>query len=163
MSFDSRLDRLLDGRPADLVAAVTASRMVFRVAHLLEKRIDEALQPFGIGMRDYLALNLIADNAVEPLRPSDLGATLDATRTQITRLLDGLEAKGLARRLAGAADRRSLHLALTPAGKTLVRRAAAAVHPVYAAAWNEAGPTHTARALASLRSVHAALAKPDEA
>jgi MarR family transcriptional repressor of emrRAB len=163
MTFRSRLDRLLAGRPPDLVAAVAASRMVFRVAHLLEARIDAALAPVDLEMREYLALVLIADEANEPLRPSDLSATLDATRPQITRLLDGLERKGLARRVPHVEDRRSLKLALTAAGRDRLRRAAPAVHDAYRAGWKAAGLEDTRRALALLHTVHDALAPEDAA
>ena len=56
MTQPSRLDRLLAGRPPELANAIAASRMLFRVAHLLEAHIDAALQPYGIDMREYLAL-----------------------------------------------------------------------------------------------------------
>jgi MarR family transcriptional repressor of emrRAB len=161
MGFESRLDRLLAGRPADLAAAVTASRMVFRVAHLLEARIDATLAPLGVTMREYLALVLIADDAVEPLRPSDLSATLDATRTQVTRLLDGLERKGLVKRLPHVEDRRSLQLAHTDAGRELLRRAAPSVHAAYRTGWGVAGLEDTRKALAVLRQVHDALVPED--
>ncbi|MGN6525900.1 MAG: MarR family winged helix-turn-helix transcriptional regulator [Burkholderiaceae bacterium] len=160
MSFESRLDRLLAGKPDELADAVRASRLVFRVAHLLQSRIDAALAPLGIDMREYLALVLVGDDA-DALRPSDLGATLDATRTQVTRLLDGLEARGLVRRAPNAADRRSLQLESTPAGKALTRRAAQAVHPAYAAAWAGLGPESTRRTLRALARVHGTLSGPD--
>ncbi|HEX7686302.1 MAG TPA: MarR family transcriptional regulator [Burkholderiaceae bacterium] len=160
MSFESRLDRLLAGKPEELADAVRASRLVFRVAHLLQSRIDAALAPLGIDMREYLALVLVGDDA-DALRPSDLSATLDATRTQVTRLLDGLEAKGLVRRAPNSADRRSLQLESTAAGKALTRRAAQAVHPAYAAAWSGLGPESTRRTLRALTRVHATLSGPD--
>jgi MarR family transcriptional repressor of emrRAB len=159
MGFESRLDRLLAGQPEELADAVRASRLVFRVAHLLQSRIDAALAPLGLDMREYLALVLVGDEAQAP-RPSDLGATLDATRTQVTRLLDGLEAKGLVRRAPNAADRRSLQLVLTDAGRTLARRAARAVHPAYAAAWADLGPAATRRTGHALGRVHRTLSEP---
>jgi MarR family transcriptional repressor of emrRAB len=158
MGLSSRLDRLLAGRPPELIAAVAASRLVFRVAHLMEQRIDAALAPAGLAMREYLALVLIADAAVEPLRPSDLSATLGATRTQVTRLLDGLEGKGLARRLPHDADRRSLQLGLTPAGRDLLKRAAPAAQAAYRASWKDVGTADTKQAIALLRTVHDTLA-----
>jgi len=151
----SRLDRLLAGRPPDVAHAIAASRLLFRVAHMLQARIDRALRDFGIDMRDYLALVLISDAAVEPLRPSDLSATLDATRTQITRLLDALEKKGLAQRLPGSRqDRRSLHLALTDAGRNLLRQAAPSVHAAYGEGWAAIGAGRTRQAVDLLRLMH---------
>jgi len=161
MTQPSRLDRLLAGRPPELANAVAASRMLFRVAHLLEAHIDAALEPFGIDMREYLALVLIADDAVEPLRPSDLSVTLDATRTQVTRLLDGLEKKGLAQRLPGASDRRSLQLAQTDAARELLGRAAPTVHAAYQSGWAAVGTEGTARALRVLKLLHRDLSPPD--
>jgi MarR family transcriptional repressor of emrRAB len=158
MSSISRLDRLTAGRPPDVAETIAASRMVSRVATLLERHIDSVLAPHGIDMREYLALVLIADDAVEPLRPSDLSTTLGATRTQVTRLLDGLERKGLAQRLPSEEDRRSLRLALTPAAKALLKRAVPVVHAAYASAWKDVAAAERARALKALRRVHAALA-----
>jgi MarR family transcriptional repressor of emrRAB len=162
MARPSRLDRLLSGRPPELANAIAASRLLFRVSTLLEARIDAALEPFGIDMRDYLALVLIADDAVEPLRPSDLGTTLDATRTQVTRLLDGLEKKGLAERQPGSSsDRRSLHLALTDAGRALLRRVAPSVHAAYQDSWSALGTDGTRNALGLLKRLHQELAPPE--
>ncbi|MDR2013379.1 MAG: MarR family transcriptional regulator [Rhodanobacter sp.] len=153
----SRLDRLLKGHPPELANAVAASRFAFRLAHVLEASIDRALAPLDIGMREYLALVLIADHAIEPLRPSDLSSTLDATRTQITRLLDALEQKKLVQRIPGRTDRRSLSVSLTPAAKTLLRRAMPKVYAVYATAWNPVGAVGTRETLARLQAAHAAL------
>jgi len=158
MPFQSRLDRLLADRPPELAATIAATRLVFRVAHLLERHIDEALAPHGIDMREYLALVLIADDAVEPLRPSDLGTTLDATRTQVTRLLDGLERKGLAQRNPNATDRRSLRLALTPPARALLKRVVPVVHAAYEACWRDVPATERGRTLKTLRRLHGTLA-----
>ncbi|QHJ01387.1 MarR family transcriptional regulator [Xylophilus rhododendri] len=114
-------------------------------------------------MREYLALVLINDDAVEPLRPSDLGTTLDASRVQVTRLLDGLEGKGLAQRSPAKADRRALQLALTAVGGRLLKKAAPVVHAAYLEGWSSVGTEATRAALAILRPVHAALLGQDPA
>lgn len=162
MGHQSRLERLLAGRPAPVVNAISASRLLLRTASLLEQRIDAALAPHGLTMRDYLALVLIADAAVEPLRPSDLGVTLDATRTQITRLLDSLEARGLIERLPGTRDRRSLQLARTEAGTRLVAVCAPVVHAAYLACWQPLGEDRTREAREWLRVLHDALAPQED-
>jgi MarR family transcriptional repressor of emrRAB len=163
MTQASRLDRLLADRPPELASAIAASRMVFRVAALLEARVDAALAPFGLSMRDYLALVLIADDAIEPLRPSDLSTTLDATRTQVTRLLDALEQKALVQRLPGKSDRRSLQLALTDAGLRMLKKIAPAVHAAYQEGWSAVGPKATGAALSVLKRVHQGLLPPEAA
>jgi len=159
MDTGSRLHRLLADRPAPLRDAVIASRMLLRTASLLEQRIDAALAPHGLTMREYLAQVLIADDAVEPLRPSDLGTSLNANRTRITRLLDGLEARGLVRRVPDQADRRSLHLAQTEAGAALVAAATPLAHAAYLAAWAPLGEDGTRRTGGALRRLHEHLAK----
>jgi MarR family transcriptional repressor of emrRAB len=155
----SRLDRLLKEHPPALANAIAASRFAFRLSRALEAGIDRALAPLDIGMREYLALVLIADHAIEPLRPSDLSSTLDVTRTQVTRLLDDLEQKKLVQRMPGREDRRSLSVSLTPAARVLLRRATPKVYAVYAAAWNPVGAEGTRATLACLQAAHAALSE----
>jgi MarR family transcriptional repressor of emrRAB len=157
MSLDSRLERILAGKPARHRDAVAASRLLLHTATLLERRVDEALAPFALHMREYLALHLLADSVHEPLRPSDLSLSLDATRTQVTRLLDGLEKKGLLVRAPDTRDRRSLQLALTPAGTQLLQRCAPTVQQVYLQAWAGLGEQATRLMQLQLRQVHGSL------
>ncbi|MNT71610.1 Transcriptional repressor MprA [compost metagenome] len=89
--------------------------------------------------------------------PSELGTTLDATRTQMTRLLDGLEARGLLRRQVSAQDRRSLELTLTAAGRRLLERAAPVVHAAYGEAWTPLGTSGLAGATRALTQLHQTL------
>jgi len=135
MNFEQRLDILLSGVADAPRDAILVSRLVFRVAHLLETHIDAALAPSGLRMRQYLALALLSGAPSESLTPSELGITLDATRTQITRLLDGLEAQGLVLRRHSTLDRRSLDLSVTDAGQTLLAQVRPVVHGAYVQAW----------------------------
>ncbi len=157
----NRLNRLIAPYPPELADAIAASRLVFRIGTLLEERIDSALSPLGISMRDYLALVLIADSAVEPLRPSDLSTTLDATRTQVTRLIDALEQRGLVQRQPGRDDRRTFALVQTDGGRALLKRATPLVHAAYTATWAPLEAAHTRRVRSLLGKVHAALGGPD--
>jgi len=157
MSLDSRLERILAGKPARHRDAVAASRLLLHTATLLERRVDEALAPFAVHMREYLALHLLSDSVHEPLRPSDLSVSLDATRTQVTRLLDGLEKKGLLVRSQDAQDRRSLQLALTPAGTQLLQRCVPTVQQVYLQTWAGLGEQATRVLQQQLRQVHSGL------
>lgn len=154
MSLDSRLERILAGKPAQVVDAVAASRLLLHSAVLLEQRVNEALAPFALHMKEYLALNLLADSVHEPLRPSSLSVSLDATRTQVTRLLDGLEQRGLLVRTADAQDRRSLQLRLTPQGAQLLTGAMPVVQAVYQQIWSSIGEPATHAMQQQLRVVH---------
>ena len=93
----------------------------------------------------------------KPSIPSELSLSLDATRTQVTRLLDGLEARGLVQRQLSAHDRRSLELTLTPAGRDLLARAQPAAHAAYSEVWGCLGDDGLATATRTLAQLHNAL------
>lgn len=54
---------------------------------------------------------------------SELAAAEQVTRPTISRIVDGLEAAGLARREANAADKRSVYVDATTKGRRLLQRA----------------------------------------
>jgi len=54
--------------------------------------------------------------AGEPLSLSELAARLTCVRSNITQLVDRLDAEGLVRRVENPADRRSKKAAITPLG-----------------------------------------------
>ena len=135
MSFEDRIDRFCaqhPGAPRDLILA---SRLVQRTAPLLRDHIERALVPFDLDMSQYLAICLLAADEDQPSMPSELGSAMDATCTQMPRLMDGLVARGLVRRRTSTLDRRSMELTLTAAGRALLKRAAPAVHAAYGEAW----------------------------
>ena len=107
------------------------------------------------------ATNLLAYSVHEPLRPSSLSVSLDATRTQVTRLLDGLEQRGLVVRSADAQDRRSLQLRLTPEGSALLALAMPLVQAVYVQIWSSIGDAGTHAMQQQLRLVHDRLQSMD--
>lgn len=157
METESRRNRLLAGRPQPLRDRVAASRELLHAAHLLERRIDAALAPCGLHMQEYLALRLLSDSVHEPLRPTSLSTALDATRTQITRLLDGLEKKALIARALDKQDRRSLQITLTPAGADRLEQAVPLVQAAYASAWEPLAGDEIHALARQLAQVHAHL------
>ena len=86
------------------------------------------LAPVDIRPAQYSVLVVIAANP--GLSQSDLADRLGIERARLVRVLDKLEKRGLARRLASPSDRRSHALRLTPAGQKTLKRAAtlAAMH-----------------------------------
>jgi DNA-binding MarR family transcriptional regulator len=68
----------------------------------------------------YSVLVLVAANP--GLNQSEIAAALGIKRTNFVALIDSLETRGLARRSATLADRRSYALFLTDAGRTLLGR-----------------------------------------
>lgn len=117
-----------DGR--ELVDAVmTASRALVAIAARSLAAAGEVTLP------QYRALVVLATRG--PQRPVDLATALGVNPSSATRLLDRLAVAGLIRRTRLRADRRSLRVALSPAGQDLVaevtRRRRAEVERLFAA------------------------------
>ncbi|MDR0480161.1 MAG: MarR family transcriptional regulator, partial [Burkholderiaceae bacterium] len=106
MPFEDDLRRYLKRHAGAPVPAILATRLLMRAATMLSTCMEAALADEGISMRGYLALSSISLHKGEPLRPSDLSVSLDATRTQVTRLLDALTAQKLVMREPSPDDRR---------------------------------------------------------
>lgn len=147
MSIDSRLERLLADKPSALADATAATHFLIHSAALLERHLDAALAPLNLDLREYLAIYLLADNEHESVTPTQLSESLKATRTQVTRLLDRLESKGLAVRIADTVDRRSLALRLTPQGRALLKCAIPLMERAHLSAWDALGPTTTTQGM----------------
>jgi DNA-binding MarR family transcriptional regulator len=90
---------------------------------------------------------------------SALGAFLDVTPRNVTKLVDGLEAEGLVARKPHPSDRRAILISLTERGKMVGKESALADHA--AAAWlyeqlNPGERQHLARILRKLLATLAA-------
>jgi DNA-binding MarR family transcriptional regulator len=93
--------------------------LAFRVigaAHEVEGRLEGALGAVGLSLAKLNVLKALAD-AGEPLPLSHLADRCCCVRSNITQLVDRLEAERLVERLPDPADRRSVRAALTPAGR----------------------------------------------
>jgi DNA-binding MarR family transcriptional regulator len=92
--------------------------------HGVEARLEEALGPTGLSLGKFgLLSNLVA--AGEPLPLRALAERCACVRSNITQLVDRLEADGLVIREADPQDRRSVRAGLTAKGRT--RHAAASL------------------------------------
>lgn len=85
-------------------------------AHALEARIEERLGLVGLSMSKLGVLTHLVD-AGTPLALSELAARLSCVRSNITQLVDRLEADGLVQRVNDPADRRSVRAAITGLGE----------------------------------------------
>ena len=109
-------------------AAGAGDTVVFALlhaAHVLEVRLESALETVGLSLAKYGVLTLLAD-AGEPISLSQLAARQCCVRSNMTQLVDRLEADGLVRRIADPADRRLVLAELTPLG--VERQAAGTEH-----------------------------------
>ena len=95
-------------------------------AHAVENRLEEALAQVELSGPKLIALTCLVE-AAEPVPLGELAAQCACVRSNITQLVDRLEADKLVRRVDDPADRRSLRAAITPLGR---RRQAAGAKKV---------------------------------
>jgi DNA-binding MarR family transcriptional regulator len=96
-------------------AGVQAAFALVHAAQAIEDRWQEALAGVGLSVAKQGALSVLVQ-AGEPLSLSDLAARLTCVRSNITQLVDRLDAEGLVRRVENPTDRRSKKAAITPLG-----------------------------------------------
>jgi DNA-binding MarR family transcriptional regulator len=109
----------MNDTPANTVAEPAAPHWtlsVLHAAHLIEERIEGALSKIGLSMAKQGALGALA-TAGEPLTLGQLAGRLSCVRSNITQLVDRLEADGFVKRVADPEDRRSIRVELTPLGR----------------------------------------------
>jgi DNA-binding MarR family transcriptional regulator len=103
--------------------------LILRISNRIERRLDETLEPVELTMVKYSALAKLAQ-AGEPLPLGELAARLVSVRSNISQLVDRLEADGLVRRVEDPRDRRCVRATLTPLGRERQEAGAALVKGV---------------------------------
>jgi DNA-binding MarR family transcriptional regulator len=126
---------------------------LINTGHAVEQRLEEALTQVGLSLAKFGALTHLVE-AGEPLSLSECATKMTCVRSNITQLVDRLEADGLVRRVEDPKDRRAVRAAVTPLGAE--RQAAGAkevarVQAELAKTWN--GMDHGAlqRALSAIK------------
>jgi DNA-binding MarR family transcriptional regulator len=120
-----RVDAIVDQWSRERPDLPTEAMGIFgrlgQVALLLETAINATFDRHGLqrGEFDVLAALRRSGKPFE-LNPSVLAETMMLSRAGMTGRLDRLEGAGLVRRIADSADRRSVRVALTPSGRSLV-------------------------------------------
>jgi DNA-binding MarR family transcriptional regulator len=89
---------------------------LMQAAHAVESQLEEALAQVELSGAKLAALTQLVE-AGEPVPLGELAARCACVRSNITQLVDRLEADKLVRRVDDAADRRSLRAAITPLGR----------------------------------------------
>lgn len=89
--------------------------MLLGAAQSVHDRLEAALAEVGLTPAKYQAIDELA-RAGEPLTLSDFASRLHCVRSNITQLVDRLEADGLVRRVDDPADRRAIRAVITPSG-----------------------------------------------
>jgi DNA-binding MarR family transcriptional regulator len=99
---------------------------VVRTSKTLQAALDaETEARLGLSLPEVDVLLNLSWAADGKLRMSEIGESLLVNRTAVTRLVDGLERRGLAKRCACEEDRRGVSAALTDAGRGVLAEAAA--------------------------------------
>jgi DNA-binding MarR family transcriptional regulator len=81
----------------------------------VEQRLEEALARVGLSLAKFGALTHLVE-AGEPLSLSECAEKMTCVRSNITQLMDRLEADGLVRRVEDPRDRRAVRAAVTRLG-----------------------------------------------
>lgn len=89
--------------------------MLLEAARSVQDRLEGALEKVGLTAAKYQAIDALA-KAGEPLTLSELASQLKCVRSNITQLVDRLEADGLVQRVDDPSDRRSVRAVVTPLG-----------------------------------------------
>jgi len=88
---------------------------LIHAAHGISEQLEESVGQAGLSMAKLSALTALAE-AGEPLTLGELADRLSCVRSNITQLVDRLEADALVQRVADPTDRRSIRAALTALG-----------------------------------------------
>jgi DNA-binding MarR family transcriptional regulator len=100
-------------------------------ARAVEDQIEGALSEHGLSMAKLGVLTKLVE-AGEPLTLSEIAARLNCVRSNVTQLVDRVEADALVRRVDDSADRRSIRAELTEEGRSRQKAGAQALAEVQA-------------------------------
>jgi len=118
--------------PTEEPAGLGAWRALLQAYAVVVPRIERTLQAeTGLPFAWYdVLLELNAAKPERRLRMQDLGDRVTISRSRVSRVVDELERVGFVERIPDPSDRRASFAAITPEGRTALRKAA----PVYLAA-----------------------------
>lgn len=114
--YYSYMNKSAPRRRPSLPASDDVMWSLMEAAQAVELRLESALADVGLSGAKLAALTRLVE-AGEPLPLSDLAEQCACVRSNITQLVDRLEAEKLVRRMDDPADRRSLRAAITPLGR----------------------------------------------
>jgi DNA-binding MarR family transcriptional regulator len=95
-------------------------------AHALEGRLEAALAGVGLSGPKFSVISELM-RAGRPLSLSDLATRLSCVKSNMTQLVDRLEADGLVKRVDDPGDRRAVKAELTEAGLAKAKAGAAEI------------------------------------
>lgn len=127
-------------QPTDVNDARHLLSSVLHVAELVQDRLESALAPTGLSLAKLGALRHLAE-AEEPLPLGQLAERIACVKSNVTQLIDRLEADGLVRRVPDPGDRRSVRAAITDLGRERYQAGMAAMMAAESALVTQLCPT----------------------
>ncbi|MCU7826630.1 MarR family winged helix-turn-helix transcriptional regulator [Kitasatospora sp. DSM 101779] len=109
--------------PAEMSEADHAFYGLVWAGTTLTERVDRALTKAHDLPVSWFEVMLWLANSQQPVAASVLGNSTMLSRSQVSRVLDALQARGLVSRTPSARDARSVEVALTPQGRELFAEA----------------------------------------
>ncbi len=97
-----------------------ATVTILRTADVLKHAVERAMAPFGISHEQFNALRILRGAGERGLPTLEIANRMISRSPNITRLLDKLIAKKLARRIRSKDDRRVVVISITTEGATLL-------------------------------------------
>ena len=89
---------------------------ILEMAHVLEGKLEATLDQAGLSGAKFSVLSELV-RSDKPLPLSELASRLSCVRSNMTQLVDRLEADGLVRRVSCPTDRRSVKAEITEEGR----------------------------------------------
>jgi DNA-binding MarR family transcriptional regulator len=108
--------------------AIGLLTLLIRSGRLAELRLDGALGAAGLTFVKWRTLDALV-KATEPLPLGALAERLGCVKSNVTQLIDRLEADGIVRRAADPDDRRSILVELTDCGRAAHHAGREALEP----------------------------------
>ena len=90
--------------------------LMMGAVHQMEAHLESALGGIGLSLAKFRVLSQLVE-AREPVPLSSLAERCSCVRSNMTQLVDRLEAEKLVERVSDPSDRRSVLAALTPEGR----------------------------------------------
>jgi DNA-binding MarR family transcriptional regulator len=100
---------------------------LLHAASVLEDRVEAALTGVGLSMPKFSVISELV-RAGKPLSLSDLATRLSCVKSNMTQLVDRLEADGLVNRVDDPNDRRAVKAAITEDGRAKQAAGAAEIN-----------------------------------
>jgi len=104
---------------------------LLHAAHVLEDRVEDALGRAGLSFAKFGVLTELV-SAGRPLSLSELATRLSCVKSNMTQLIDRLEADRVVQRVDDPNDRRSVQAAITELGREMQAAGAAEVAKLHA-------------------------------